>query len=1505
MKYTVRHRIEGSISVLLVIILLVTMVFSGLIVDTSRINMARSMVSSAGDLALNSALADYDTVLKDVYGLFAMSQAKNSEELVQEIQEYFERTLVSYGVTSEAEAGDYVSELMGNFNELLSGTGSMEVSNFLNMEIGADFAVTKVDASGLDNPEILRRQIVDYMKYRAPVNFGLSFLDSVKAFTSVSDQAQVVQAQVAAQESLQPVTQGCRTVIDGIRAYDAKVLAINSGDQAVTGKENSTDSVTVEITAYHEQLDKYKQVWGENYANINELALIFLLKATEATDKYLSNMNYAAGEYFIHDSTIEVTGSGISVDVTLAEDYEAAANQVADQRERLQDVSRADSYMQLQNIYRNAEFLSRDNLNYNKTDYTDRDAAIEAFILYEAFLLDDATRVQITYSQAAEILEQLYILEKYQTNYMTLMEKHIAERTAVRDAKKQEMQRKEQDVEQAASELEEANKAKEAVRTAQSALETAGKACDTAQAELTAAENALSAYTGKTNTKEYRRLQEAVETAQSTYDDAQAEEDAAQDVYDRAKTAEPSAEQLAQLAADLAKKEAEYVQLESEYIELRDEVALLESDKSSAEANYGYALAQYEAFTDAYQRQMERYEDYREVARKLIAKDAAAIQAQALKIQQNIKSLMDDLSQIAKDLEKLRGYVETYSDNVEVWETANNGYVDNHSADTFSKQNTADIASTESQYNLDSLNTLLAYVQSLEEKYNECYTYITDADHYRYGSARVDSMSTSEEVLQAVSAEIKTVLPEIVTKEDAYNQLDALYPQEPTPALAIEQATFVTNRVLPIQFLKYLNENFPVEASDIMVKENTDGSTEGPEEQYDSLKEQMKEDKEGENKINDTEGDAYEYTFKDVGTLDLSVLPSHRTPADSSNCGNTESMSISEDADGNVNASDSLGKQNEGLDNVLGNVEKVLEAGLENVYILDYIFENFSYNTMIQELVVDGEKLDSYPEVIALASNDQLANYRGTAKTLSNYSILGANNYLYGAEIEYILWGNENPKMNVTYTKGSIYAIRFAFNCIFAFTNSEIRNNTRAVGLAVQAATAGLVPYQVVQVVLQLALAAAESAIDLDMMSKGLKVVVVKTKDTWSMSMSGAIGLLKDTAETIAEQVISEAVTSAINCVNEGINTVVDATAEELGDAVDSLTDTVSNAAKSKGQEIVDGIYTELQSEVENLLNELQFLDYSTIDGEEMTREQLDAKVNELFAELRGRVDGITARYAGNPIADEIMSAVLDGITGPGGIIEEVQGKINNTIDGTYADMSGRLDIGGKICGAMTQIKYDVIMVMQEKIGGLEKSIDEMATNCIADTAEELKKYAAECVTEAGEELEETLVTAVKDKVVTSLDNFSNTYLKDAELPDMEIGNGGTAAGTSSGSDIASMIKFGYKDYLMLFVFIQVCVNDDATLCRTADLIQLNMQHAIGPSEQSKQLGQVLFAHKRGADFTMAEAKTYVMVQGSVQLDMLFLDMDFFRSLLVEEGTDIEEQISSAATIPYKGLAGY
>ena len=115
------------------------------------------------------------------------------------------------------------------------------------------------------------------------------------------------------------------------------------------------------------------------------------------------------------------------------------------------------------------------------------------------------------------------------------------------------------------------------------------------------------------------------------------------------------------------------------------------------------------------------------------------------------------------------------------------------------------------------------------------------------------------------------------------------------------------------------------------------------------------------------------------------------------------------------------------------------------------------------------------------------------------------------------------------------------------------------------------------------------------------------------------------------------------------------------------------------------------------------------------------------------------------------------------------------------------------------------------------------------------------------------------------------------------------------------MLKFGYRDYLMLFLFASICVNDDDVLCRVGDLIQLNMSHATGNGEA----GQLVFTHNKGDQFKLSEACTYVTVGTSVKTDMLFMKMDFFNRLVLDPAVDADTQIKGVSTLQYHGVGGY
>ena len=148
---------QGVIAVFLSIILLAMFLFSAVIVDGTRIFTGRNITSGAGQLAMNAALSNYDAGLKDAYGLLAMS--KTPEEMEKNLHTYFVDSLSSVGVTEEefSRALVYLEEVNGSFN------------------------ASKLPNTEVCRGQVMEQQVLDYMKYRAPVTMAEGILDKLEA----------------------------------------------------------------------------------------------------------------------------------------------------------------------------------------------------------------------------------------------------------------------------------------------------------------------------------------------------------------------------------------------------------------------------------------------------------------------------------------------------------------------------------------------------------------------------------------------------------------------------------------------------------------------------------------------------------------------------------------------------------------------------------------------------------------------------------------------------------------------------------------------------------------------------------------------------------------------------------------------------------------------------------------------------------------------------------------------------------------------------------------------------------------------------------------------------------------------------------------------------------------------------------------------------------------------------------------------------------------------------
>ncbi len=146
---TIRQNNKGQISVYLAIILSSVILLSGGLVDIARITTGRKYVNRAGHTAARSALANYSSILKDRYGIFALDL--NGHVKLEEIIEKY----LDANIKTEDDTFDIY-----------------------------DFRVESVKITPLSNlaeNRVIRNQILEYMKYRAPKEITVEILDKLKA----------------------------------------------------------------------------------------------------------------------------------------------------------------------------------------------------------------------------------------------------------------------------------------------------------------------------------------------------------------------------------------------------------------------------------------------------------------------------------------------------------------------------------------------------------------------------------------------------------------------------------------------------------------------------------------------------------------------------------------------------------------------------------------------------------------------------------------------------------------------------------------------------------------------------------------------------------------------------------------------------------------------------------------------------------------------------------------------------------------------------------------------------------------------------------------------------------------------------------------------------------------------------------------------------------------------------------------------------------------------------
>lgn len=166
------HRNRGAISVFLIIVLVPCIVLSSICVDLGRVQLSKTQTMASADLALNTLLTNYDGDLKEWYGLIGSCQ--NIDEFYKISAEYYLRNISSQGLNDD--------ELMTLAGVFAAATGDDTIYDLLQVECQTEASamISPVSGANLKNPTLLKDQVVEFMKYRAPIEISKGLIGKLQ-----------------------------------------------------------------------------------------------------------------------------------------------------------------------------------------------------------------------------------------------------------------------------------------------------------------------------------------------------------------------------------------------------------------------------------------------------------------------------------------------------------------------------------------------------------------------------------------------------------------------------------------------------------------------------------------------------------------------------------------------------------------------------------------------------------------------------------------------------------------------------------------------------------------------------------------------------------------------------------------------------------------------------------------------------------------------------------------------------------------------------------------------------------------------------------------------------------------------------------------------------------------------------------------------------------------------------------------------------------------------------
>jgi septal ring factor EnvC (AmiA/AmiB activator) len=227
----------------------------------------------------------------------------------------------------------------------------------------------------------------------------------------------------------------------------------------------------------------------------------------------------------------------------------------------------------------------------------------------------------------------------------------------------------------------------------------------------------------------------------------------------------------------------------------------------------------------------------------------------------------------------------------------------------------------------------------------------------------------------------------------------------------------------------------------------------------------------------------------------------------------------------------------EGLDTVNEKEKNFFDHEMERIKaLLEIIGDSVSegLESLIESLYMNEYIMSAFK---CVTSTDGIEHDIGWGRPLDK-------TFLKQAEIEYILFGNNSSKHNISCVKRSIFAIRLVFNLLHVYTDPD----KLAAALSLATAIAGWTVFgiPIVHNFILIAWAGMESYVDTDMLLKGKSVPLIKTSASWYLGANNLKNYLIKGVKDFVQDKIEDTVDRASEAVQETVTGMINGKIDDL-----------------------------------------------------------------------------------------------------------------------------------------------------------------------------------------------------------------------------------------------------------------------------------------------------------------------------------------------------------------------